>query len=265
MRLAAPNFSQLLPALAFATVLAALPGQSAHAAGALNDTGITFCADETTNTASCASVASDTGAYPRQDARYGRDAAAAAGQLSKIGGGEAGFDFTALDAAGNPTTPTAGATPHPCVRDNVTGLVWEVKTADGGLRDQQWSYTWFDSVHNYGGNQGTANGGDRACKTSGRCDTEKYVADVNATRLCGFADWRMPSVYELESIVHLGRSNPAIDPAYFPNTLSSRFWSGSPVARGSFDAWWVRFSDGLATGGTYRTEGFAVRSVRGGQ
>jgi hypothetical protein len=34
------------------------------------------------------------------------------------------------------------------VRDNVTGLVWEVKTADGGLRDQKWSYTWYDSVHN---------------------------------------------------------------------------------------------------------------------
>ena len=73
------------------------------------------------------------GTHPSQDARYGRDAQA----MARIGGGEAGFDFTALNASGQTTPPTSGATPHPCVRDNVTGLVWEVKTADGGLRDQK--------------------------------------------------------------------------------------------------------------------------------
>lgn len=64
-------------------------------AAPLNDTGITFCGDATTNTASCARVAADTGTHPRQDARYGRDAAAAAGTLTKIGGGDAGCQPTA--------------------------------------------------------------------------------------------------------------------------------------------------------------------------
>ena len=135
-----------------------------------NDTGIIFCGDDSTNTAVCASVSLDSGTHPRQDARYGRDAAATAGQLSKVGGGQAGFDFTALNASGQATRPINSATPHPCTRDNVTGLVWEVKTADGSLRDQKWTFSWYDSVHNYSGNPGTANGG--TCKTVNRCDTE---------------------------------------------------------------------------------------------
>ncbi|MBI4740918.1 MAG: DUF1566 domain-containing protein [Betaproteobacteria bacterium] len=245
--------------LALASLSAPLP---ALAAG-LNDTGIGFCGDAGTNTANCATVAADAGAYPRQDARYGRDAAAAAGKLPKTGGGEAGFDFTALDASGNPTTPTSGATPHPCVRDNLTGLVWEVKTADGGLRDRNWTYTWYDSVHNYGGNPGTASGTTH-CKTPGRCDTEKYVADVKATALCGFNDWRMPTADELHGIAHLGRTNPSIDPSYFPNTSGSFFWSGSPSAVNSLNAWFVYFNSGYVYDGN-RYYDVSVRLVRGGQ
>jgi hypothetical protein len=248
----------LVSLFACVSLLAPLP---ALAVG-LNDTGIGFCGDNSTNTADCATVAADNGTYPRQDARYGRDAAAAAGKLPKVGGGEAGFDFTALDASGHATTPGSGATPHPCVRDNVTGLVWEVKTADGGLRDQGWTYSWYDSVHNYGGNPGTANNG--SCQTAGRCDTEKYVADVKASALCGFTNWRMPTVDELQGIVHLGRSYPAIDPTYFSNTPSSYFWSGSPGAGYSYNAWYVYFDFGDVSYG-YRSLDGSVRLVRGGQ
>ena len=235
----------------------------------LNDTGITYCGDNTTNTANCATVSADGGTHPRQDARYGRDAAATSGNLTKIGGGEAGFDFTALNASGQPTTPSSGAMPHPCVRDNVTGLVWEVKTADSGLRDQNWTYTWYDSVHNYGGSPGTASGG--ACQTAGHCDTEKYVADVKATALCGFTDWRMPTARELEGIADMGRTSPAIEPTYFPNTPSSSFWSASPYAGNSISAWTVNFyrgnayADGPYGHPGYRNYGLYVRLVRGGQ
>ena len=246
----------LITLLALVSLPVPLPALAAN----LNDTGITFCGDETTNTANCASVAADSGTHPRQDARYGRDAQT----LTKIGGGEAGFDFTALNASGQPTTPGYGFTLHSCVRDNVTGLVWEVKTADGGLRDQKWQYTWYDSVHNYGGKPGTDSGTTR-CKTSGRCDTEKYVADVKATALCGFTDWRMPTVKELHGIAHLGRfSYPSIDPTYFPNTPSEHFWSGSPYASYSSLAWFVYFGVG-GVGYGYRSGVSQVRLVRGGQ
>ena len=39
-------------------------------------------------------------------------------------------------------------------RDNVTGLIREVKTDDGGLHDKDWTYTW------YNGTTGTADGTD---------------------------------------------------------------------------------------------------------
>lgn len=239
---------------------------AAPALAALNDTGIGFCGDPSTNTADCATVAADSGAFPGQDARFGRDAAGKAGKLPKVGGGEAGFDFTALNAAGQSTTPSSGVTPHPCVRDNVTGLVWEVKTADDGFRDKKWFYTWYNSVNNYGGNAGTASGG--VCKTAGRCDTEKYVADVNASALCDYTDWRMPTVKELEGIAHFGRTDPAIDPTYFPNIpsqfSSQYFWSGSPSAISPNEAWEVHFYNGSAVS-TYRSGGKSVRLVRGGR
>ena len=245
--------------------LLALVSLPALAAG-FNDTGILFCGDDNTNFVDCAVVAVDGATHPRQDARYGRDAAAMANVLPKVGAGQAAFDFTALNALGQPTTAGSGPTPHPCVRDNLTGLVWEVKTANSsnpGLRDQQWSYTWYDSVHNYGGNPGTASGG--YCKTSGRCDTEKYAADVNATALCGFSDWRMPTDDELQGIVHYGRANPSIDPTYFPNTPSSYFWSGSPYAGYPAFAWYVLFDGGNVYLGSKTYDYGYVRLVRGGQ
>ena len=247
--------------LALAAALVALILPATFAAAGLNDTGILFCGDANSNTASCAMIATDSSPFPRQDARHGRDAAAAAGQLSKMGGGEAGFDFTALNAAGQPTPLASGANPHPCVRDNTTGLVWEVKTDDGGLRDQKWTYSWYDSLHKYGGNPGAANGGN--CKSADRCDTEKYIADVNAAALCGYSDWRMPTVKELEGIVHFGRSDPAIDPAYFPNTQSAGFWSGTPCAYNSDGAWYVYFGYGYANVDGRSDDDNFLRLVRG--
>ena len=242
--------------------LLALVSLPALAAG-FNDTGILFCGDDNTNFVDCAVVAADGATHPRQDARYGRDAAAMAGVLPKVGAGEIAFDFTALNALGQPTTAGSGPTPHPCVRDNLTGLVWEVKTTDGGLRDQRWTFTWFDSVNKYWNlipSSGTASGG--LCKTTGRCDTEKYVADIKASALCGFADWRMPTRQELQGITHLGRINTAIDPTYFPNSPSAIFWSGSPAANNPSYAWSVNFADGIITK-SFSNDFNLIRLVRG--
>lgn len=228
----------------------------------LNDTGVDFCAETFSgNNKPCL------GTEPSgQDSHYGRDAQAAAGKLTKIGGGNAGFDFTALDASGNPTTPSSGSNLHPCVRDNVTGLVWEVKTDDGGLHDQNWTYTWYNT-NSPDGNPGTAGSG--TCYQSGRCDTEKFVQDVNAAGWCGYTSWRMPTVKELEGIADLGRIIPAIDPTWFPNTPVSQlgshsiFWSGSSaISPGK--VWYVNFREGGATH-EYTYYDFHVRLVRDGQ
>ncbi len=227
----------------------------------LNDTGITRSGDAITgNAATCES-------HPAgQDCHYGRDAAAAAGNLNKTGTGAGGFDFTKIanNGAELGATATLGSAPTQwaCTRDNVTGLIWEVKVNDiNHLRHQNHTYTWYNT-NSPDGNQGTASGG--SCKTSDRCDTEKFVADVNNANLCGATDWRMPTIKELESIVHYDRFAPAIDTSFFPNTPSSYVWSGSPNANGASYAWSVVFYVGYSYN-DYRSNSLHVRLVRGGQ
>jgi hypothetical protein len=218
----------------------------------LNDTGIDWCANETQNFLAC-----PVAGYPWQDAQDGRDKT-----HNDDSDGHAGFSFTKLDANGNPLAASAAA--WSCVRDNVTGLIWEVKTDDGGLRDKDWTYSWYnpDAATN-GGSAGTADGGDN-CFNTARCDTQKYVADVNAQGLCGAEDWRLPDPRELLSIVSNDRVNPAIDTTYFPNTVASWVWSASPYANNPGYAWYVYFGYGGVDG---YSKGYAgsVRLVRGGQ
>ncbi|CAK0741490.1 hypothetical protein CCP4SC76_1100009 [Gammaproteobacteria bacterium] len=208
-------------------------------AGGLNDTGITTCSDATQNGLLCPVTG-----FPGQDAEFGTN----------------GFNFTKLDANGNALT--AAITDPICIRDNVTGLTWEVKTNDGGLRDQKWSYTWFDASAP-GGNPGTASGG--SCQTTGRCDIEKYVQDVNTVGLCGLRDWRLPTVKELAGIIDYSRfdPNPTIDVSNFPNTPASPFWSSTPYANASDSAWNVNFGHGFVNGNA-RANAYAIRLVSGG-
>lgn len=229
--------------------------------GRLNDTGITWGGGYPSgNNATCTgdNIAA-------QDCSKGRDANAAANGNAD---GNAGFNFTKISNAGNPLPSTAalggGANDWACTFDNVTGLMWEVKTTDGGLRYQAHTYSWFSSDGgNNGGATGTTNGG--TCAPAGNCDTEKYTVLINTslTGLCGHKDWRMPHLKELESIVDRGGIYPAIDGAYFPNTPASFFWAGTPYAASPADAWYVDFSTGQVLYGG-RSFGYRVRLVRAG-
>ncbi|NEX18574.1 MAG: hypothetical protein C1943_18745 [Halochromatium sp.] len=214
----------------------------------INDTGVTRCADANSNDLDC-----PVEGYPGQDAQFGRDVTD-----NDPNDGHAGFSFTKLNASGGPLP--AAATDWSCVRDNVTGAIWEVKTDDGGLRDKDWIYSWYDS-DSPDGVFGALNGGDCA---GDFCNTEKYVEDVNAEGLCGFSDWRMPTPKELMGIVQYGITSPTIDADYFPNTIPSVFWSASPFANVPRTAWFVGFdygSDGVHS----KDNAYSVRLVRAGQ
>lgn len=242
--------------------LIAFAAMPAVAAG-LNDTGVESCGDAFILVA-CATVSGDTGSAPRQDARYGRDAQAGAGQLvnavNKIGAGSKGFDFTKIGNNGLPVTAALGVSPGEwaCTRDNVTGLTWEVKTTSG-LRSQSSTYSWYQTVS--GNGVGTSNGG--SCSAAGRCDTEKFVQDVNAARLCGYSNWRLPAVKELESIVDFGLFNPTIDVGYFPNTPTTNNWWTVTPAAGEPESlsWFVDFAGG-GPGKEQFVVGLSVRLVR---
>lgn len=184
--------------------------------------------------------------------------------------------YTKVSNSGQALANTAvvGSGPNDwgCTYDSNTNLMWEVKTTDRGLRDQNWFYTWY-TTNSPDGNNGTVSGG--SCQSTGRCDTEKYRQDVNTQGLCGAKDWRLPSKTELGGLVYCSAGQvdlvngcsgsfqqPTIDPSFFPNTPVYFFWS-STVEGANSSAAGVGFGSGhYATQSKSST--FPLRLVRSG-
>jgi hypothetical protein len=213
----------------------------------INDTGVVQQASDV------ALFSEHMGDYPGQDGQRGADIISANGALEKAGRGELGFDFTRLNAIGDQVDDTNLS--WQCVRDNVTGLIWEAKTvsSDTGLYSSGHSYSWYQ-----GTDDGDFSGEENAALTScslGSCNTTAYVDAINAQALCNFRDWRLPNHNELLSILHLGRvSPPMIDTEYFPNTTNGLtepvwYWTTNNSADGESgevaqNAWVIDFASG---------------------
>lgn len=235
----------------------------AQVTGKLNDTGITLCANETSNSVPCAYADSDPYGYPRQDAEYGRSAMDAAGQsLGKTGGSDTsseGFDFTKIAyAGGTDLAPTAlqgtTSTTWGCTRDNVTGLIWDMKvTSASNARLNTNTYNWKSSTAasngGTGGVTGTAAG--TTCFSS-TCDTEAFIAYINTLSICGESgttnDWRLPTRLELLSIFDASKQGSgvaAVDATYFPNIMPGRYWTADNVAGNPKEARTVNLVNGI--------------------
>ena len=136
--------------------------------------------------------------------------------------------YTRLDADGAALTGAAGWV---CVRDESTGLTWEVKTADGGLRDRHWTYTPYDSNPDsnggYAGYRDTRSGTClREQMEGGSCNTEAYVQAVNAAGLCGHHDWRLPTYIELSALAPETSFLPrGTTPHALPDTEEGWYWT----------------------------------------
>jgi PKD repeat protein len=241
--------------------------QSYAPTGLLNDTGLSWCSNLTnttwTNFVVCAGVNWLTKMWGTvQDALFGRDAQARANTLNKTGAGAAGFDFTKLGPDGQPLAAQTGTWSESgsaatgsrwdCVRDNNTGLFWEVKRNDPlHLRHQLHEYTWYNTQpSSNGGASGREIGGSCTGLSGAACNTEAYVAAVNALpvgqALCGFRDWRLPTREELRNMAHSGANPaPAVDAAFFPNTALWRYWwSASSDVSDPQAAWGISFTLG---------------------
>jgi len=184
--------------------------------------------------------------------------------LAQIAGEGGVFEFTKLDSNGEPLDNQDAIytiESWNCVRDEATGLMWEVKTTDGGLRDQGNTYTWFnpDSEEN-AGMAGIEDGGD--CSGGIACNTRAYVQAINQRGLCGYSDWRMPTREELRSIVDYQENFPAIDTSVFPNTVATSFWTSEPNQNYPSFAWHTDFKFGLASYYFFKAGKKAVRVVR---
>jgi len=129
------------------------------------------------------------------------------------------MSYTKLDATGNalPDSTTSWS----MVKDNVTGLIWEMKTNKDYVQnytdphDADNAYTWYDS------NPAT-NGGYAGTPGDGT-DTEDFIKALNDAKYGGFNDWRLPTIKELAYIIDysIPYPGPTINTGYFPNTDAS--------------------------------------------
>ncbi|RMX07086.1 DUF1566 domain-containing protein [Vandammella animalimorsus] len=143
-----------------------------------------------------------------------------------------------------------------CVKDNTTGLIWEGKLNQSGhLRHYENTYTNLDN-HQPG-------------------DASAYVATVNAQGLCGFSDWRLPTVRELQGLVDYSKPHPGptIDTDWFPHTRADNdygywrggYWTSESVAGVPAGAWLVYFHFGYVSYYLRYYDVGAVRLVRSSQ
>jgi len=209
------------------------------------DTGQTKCYDVAGNVITCPS--------PGQ-ALYGQDANYSINPMS----------YTKLDSTGNVLPDSAAS--WTMVKDNVTGLVWEMKTSKDGKKDYSNphdadnTYTWYDS--------NPATNGGKAGTPGNGTDTEDFIKALNDAHYGGYSDWRMPTIKELAYIVNYSilYQGPTITNDYFPNTAASWYWSSTTYAYNTNVAWHMNFYFGYVDNYYYYKDDVTyARAVRGGQ
>jgi len=157
------------------------------------------------------------------------------------------MSYTKLDGSGVALPDSAAS--WVMVKDNVTGLIWEMKTNMDGVENYNDPH---DADNDYARHKGVP---------PGTLSIEDFIKSLNDANYGSYSDWRMPTIKELSSIVNysIPYQGPAIDTGYFPNTVSSWYWS-STVGANDTD---VNFSGGCC--GYSRSFSVYVRAVRGGQ
>ncbi len=133
--------------------------------------------------------------------------------------------FEKLDASGSLLSIKAMS--WACIRDNKTGLVWEHKTDDEGLRDANWTYAWRSQSLAALSPSSRDREGSCNKRHLQRCTTESYQRAVNAQQLCGYSNWRLPLPDELQSIL-LEPERPALRQScdcVFKHGKAAGYWS----------------------------------------
>jgi uncharacterized delta-60 repeat protein/uncharacterized repeat protein (TIGR02543 family) len=151
--------------------------------------------------------------------------------------------YTKLGAGGAELSDTATQPAWLMTRDNVTGLIWEIKQdKDGSAVPSNPS----DADNTYDWNLAHTD----------------FILNMNGTNFGGFNDWRFPTVKELATLVDSGISGSVIDSTWFPN-MDSYYWTNTDYLAAANGAWGVGFDNGKAYFDT-KTNAHYVISVREG-
>ena len=128
---------------------------------------------------------------------------------------------------------TGVGTTDQCVTDSLTGLMW-VRSPSITLA------TWANAL-----------------------------TSANNLSLCGFSDWRLPNVNELESLVNREVTNQAafLNDQFFDDVQAFTYWSSSSSADNAANAWTVSMNNGSVLAGDKadKSNSYHVWPVRAGQ
>lgn len=136
------------------------------------------------------------------------------------------------------------------ITDGTTGLTWEVQDDSGSIHDMHNIYTWPQVF--------------------------ARVADLNGASFAGFADWRVPNVRELLTLVNYGATDPATHdpfddacmaactaPTCSCTDFSGRYATSTTVISELPQIWYVDFHRGQL-GTNPQASSLRSRAVRGG-
>ncbi len=151
-----------------------------------------------------------------------------------------------------------------CVKDKVTGLIWEGKTL-AGPRSVGIGFSNLDDpnqaqvANNSGGVWVITN--PTPSQVAASTNTIGYKNYVNSAALCGFVDWRLPTRTELQNLsVAVGGPSGNDLQVWFQNQ-QGWLWTSTIFQVGSHPGTFVEFANGSSFG-QGRTTPLGVRLVR---
>jgi hypothetical protein len=145
-------------------------------------------------------------------------------------------EATALQEAGRCLEPgfSLNAMQWPTVKDELTGLMWH------GCAVGTEFNTCINHTAYVGGNYQTA------------------MAGCNEANWAGYTNWRLPSLWELESILDYSREErPFIDTELFKYVSSGGFWTTTKTSAGAY--WTVNFWNGTTDINEYVDDTHGIR------